>query len=219
MLCICKRLVLTLCGAILIGAPGPLHAAVVAEVEPNDTLATAQNLDGNFTLDFNENIGDIDGNNTSTVIPHVTVLGSGNNSFDYYSFTVPFAGALGIFDIDFTENDGRPIDLELFLFREDATFLAQNDDSPITAGALGSVSVVDPFIQHVFTTAGRHILAVGSFNSIPLSTGIGGTFVKAGDMYQLHVSVPEPSSAIPAAMALIALVGYTVAASRRNKVA
>ncbi|MCP3911845.1 MAG: ricin-type beta-trefoil lectin domain protein, partial [Actinomycetia bacterium] len=58
----------------------------VDEVEPNDTLATAQYLSGgDFTLDFDPDVGSTAAN-TSVGIPHVTVVGSGDESYDYYSF-------------------------------------------------------------------------------------------------------------------------------------
>ncbi|MDQ3330741.1 MAG: hypothetical protein M3552_08810 [Planctomycetota bacterium] len=81
-------------------------AGFVLESEPNNTLATAQNINGNFTLDFSSNIGDVAGNNTSTTIPHVTISGTGDGTYDYYSFFVAVAGSIGIFDIDFGYDNG-----------------------------------------------------------------------------------------------------------------
>ena len=71
------------------------------EVESNNSLASAQNLDNAFwSLAFNQNIGDFFGN-TSEKIPHLTVKGTGDGTVDYYSFDVANAGDRGIFDIDF----------------------------------------------------------------------------------------------------------------------
>ena len=75
-------------------------AGVVVENESNNRLDQAQNVDDLFSLAFDENIGDAI-QNTSMQIPHVTIIGEGNNSFDFYEFEVSNAGDRGIFDIDF----------------------------------------------------------------------------------------------------------------------
>ncbi len=189
----------------LAAAADPARGTTINKVPGNDSIGSAQNLDGLFSLDFNPDIGDINGTNTSLTLPHATVLGFGDNTFDYYSFTVAFPNTLGIFDIDHTSAaGGQSLDLELFLFALDGTLLAQNDDfSPVTAGAGGSISTEDPFIQHTFTDPGRYVIGVGRFNSIALPTGIGGSEIKPGDQYTLHVSVPEPATAISAIAALL----------------
>ncbi|PLS83795.1 MAG: hypothetical protein CYG60_21315, partial [Actinobacteria bacterium] len=76
---------------------GAALSAPVNEVEPNDSTAQAQNIDRYFSLDNNPEISN------STTVPHATVNGTGNDTFDYYSFTVPEAGvttSLGVLDID-----------------------------------------------------------------------------------------------------------------------
>ena len=78
--------------AIASGIADRAQALPVAEVEPNDTLATAQSIsNASFSLDSDANITD------STIIPHATVTGTGDGTFDYYSFTVKDAGSRGIF--------------------------------------------------------------------------------------------------------------------------
>ena len=78
-------------------------ASVVAEVEGNDSLATAQNLDGYFTVGSDPNV-----TNAATT-PYVSVIsGPGGSNYDYYSFTVATAGSYGIFDIDFGMNEFDP---------------------------------------------------------------------------------------------------------------
>ena len=215
----CAALVLM---AVVVFVPAGVMAGIVAEVEPNDTPATAQYLAAvDFTLDFHANIGDTLGN-TSTTIPHITIQAQGDNTFDYYSFDVVNAGTRGIFDVDETAAtiDG-PLDLEIFLFRDDMVHFAENDDAPITNGALGSTSARDPFLEYVFASPGRYILAVGRFNSIALSTGIGGSQIKPGDEYQLHVSldssiVPEPATWLLSLMATVCLAARSAVRRRRR---
>lgn len=71
-----------------LGSGGSLN-----EVEPNNSIDTAQNLDSSFVLQVNPNV------ESSDTIPHVSIAGTGNGTFDYYSFTAT-AGSTGIFDID-----------------------------------------------------------------------------------------------------------------------
>ncbi|NJN86930.1 MAG: filamentous hemagglutinin N-terminal domain-containing protein, partial [Leptolyngbyaceae cyanobacterium SL_7_1] len=71
-------------------------SGTVSELESNDSIATAQNLDPFFFL----NPGVADPNvEASNTIPYVSISGTGDNTFDYYSFSAT-AGSGGIFDID-----------------------------------------------------------------------------------------------------------------------
>ena len=109
------------------------HASIVAEIESNNSLGAAQNIDGSFSLDFSPDIGNITGANTSTTIPHVTINGTGNGTFDYYRFTVTTPESLAIFDIDYGSFPGG-IDTKLGLFNSAGTPIASNDDFSTAAG-------------------------------------------------------------------------------------
>ncbi len=157
--------------------------ASVVEVEPNDTLATAQNVDASvWSLTPNSNI------DSSTTRPHITISATGNATFDYYSFTAN-AGDVGVFDTDFTN-----FDTELFLYDSAGNLLAENDDSGVDPGPTG----LDSFIQHTFATSGTFIIGVGRFNSFGSPGGITGSTPLAGDTYQLHVSVDGKPAAVSA---------------------
>ena len=167
---------------------------VVPEIEPNDNLTTALNIDNlGFSLDFDPNITDTLGINTSTVLPHISIQGTGDGSFDYYSFTVANAGDSAIFDIDFGSGlanngaiNGDPLDSELYLFDSFGTLLSNNDDSTVDAG---STSGLDSFIQFTFATPGTYVVGVASFPSSAVAGGISGSGVPAGSDYTLQVSV------------------------------
>lgn len=179
--------------AILISASQCL-GGVVVESEANDTLAAAQSLDGLFSLEFNENIGDTAAN-TSTTMPHVTVMGFGDNTFDFYSFTIASPGQRGIFDIDFAYDGSGYSDMSMHLFKADGTWLASNTNSSAAYGALGSTTHHDPYLEYVFSSAGVYVLGLAQEYTIPLPVGrLGGSPVKPGKNYQLQVSVPEPSA-------------------------
>ena len=165
----------------------------VPEIEPNNTIAEAHDLEDEFwNLGYNSNIGDA-GGNTSTVIPHVSIDGSGDNSFDYYIFDVIIPpddddGVVkGIFDIDITFDEQLDptgvFDAELYLFdASSGALLASNQDSNASLGDQGSTSDADPFLEFDFDTNGTYAILV---------TGPLGTPVQVGDFYTLQVSLEE----------------------------
>ena len=168
---------------------------VVPEIEPNDGVTTALNIDNlGFSLDFDPNINDTIGTNTSTVIPHISIQGTGNGSFDFYSFTIANAGDSAIFDIDFGGSvsnagvlNGDNFDSELFLFDSLGQSLARNDDFfPTDAGSSTSL---DSFIEFTFVTPGAYVIGVASFPSSAVTGGITGPGVPSGSDYTLHVSI------------------------------
>ena len=116
---------------------GAASASVVAEVEGNDSLATAQNLDGYFTVGSDPNV-----TNAATT-PYVSVIsGPGGSNYDYYSFTVATAGSYGIFDIDFGMNDFDPW---LTVFDAAGNLLTTQDDLGYTDP--GSIHRYDPYLD------------------------------------------------------------------------
>jgi uncharacterized repeat protein (TIGR01451 family) len=151
----------------------------VNEVEPNDSIPAAQDLDGQgWSLQFDPDIGDT-ASNTSTSIPHVTIYGTGDDTYDYYVFTVHNAGDRGIFDIDYGTTGGF-VDAFLDLFRADGTWLAADDDSPTAWGAGGSTSSLDSYLEYVFPAPGTYVIRVGRCCVGP---------VPAGSGYRLQVSI------------------------------
>lgn len=197
------RIVAPLGFAVLL-ISGNASATVISEVEPNDTLNTAQNIDAFFSLDFNPDILN------STTTPHVTIEATGDNTFDYYSFTVPTAGTVGVFDIDWTQPDGPSgLDTVMALWDAAGNVLAFNDDFDATAGAGGSLQAdlftlgFDSFIEHGFDAPGWYFVGVAESAGALTAPDLGGWTIDnsnplaAGTNYTLHVSiasVPEPGS-------------------------
>lgn len=162
------------------------------EVEPNNTLLTAQNVDaGPWSLNFSPDIGDATVN-TSLLIPHLTINGTGDGTFDYYAFTVANAGDRGIFDVDngFV-SAGAPgsFNSQIFLFDRFGNLLASNDDSLISDGAGGSVSTLDSYLEFVFPTPGIHVLAVARSPSTATGGVVSDTPLQIGDVYTLQISL------------------------------
>ncbi|MCA9136973.1 MAG: DVUA0089 family protein, partial [Planctomycetales bacterium] len=157
---------------------------ILADVEPNNTISLAQQTDNvQWSLASDGDITD------STSIPHLTVQGTGDGTFDYYAFTVSGANVRGIFDIDYGYTGVFPgsFDTELFLYDQTGTLLDLNDDA--VAGDAGSDSSLDSFIDYLFTSPGTYVVAVGRFDSFPSQGGVSGNAPDYGDTYVLHLSV------------------------------
>ncbi|MBW4523188.1 MAG: DVUA0089 family protein [Scytolyngbya sp. HA4215-MV1] len=178
----------------LAGGTGQLN-----EIEANDSLSGAQAIGNNFSLVSDPNI------ESSLVIPHVTVRGTGNNTFDYYAVNVT-TGNRAIFDIDGdVNNDGiadpGALDTQLFLFDSDGNVLAENDDFRTTAGGRGSFpnqfdvgSRYDSYIDYTFMTPGTYYIGVGQFFSFAngaSQTPLQGNRPNFGDNYTLQVSIDQ----------------------------
>ncbi len=168
-------------------------ASTPSEKEPNNSLAGAQNLDDEFwTLDFSPDIGN-QVSNTSTTIPHASVQGDGDGTFDYYAFTVNAPGELGIFDIDYGfDGTANGFDAELYLYDNAGNLLASNlNAGASSAGAGGSINTADPYLEFVFTSAGRYVIGVAEAGSTGANGGITGNPPDAGDTYVLQVSLED----------------------------
>lgn len=177
-----KRIVLLVTTALVMAAmmvvyAGAALAVPVDEVEQNDTFAGAQNIDAYFSLDADPNIADYTGaENTSTTVPHATINGTGDGTYDYYSFTVP-EYVISSFDID----GAYPgFDSVLRLYDSNGTLVAANDDNG-SYSEPGSLSYKDSYLQYPLS-AGTYYIKVGSY----WDNGI-----DAGASYQLHVSIPN----------------------------
>ena len=176
-------------------ASGVALAAVVSEVEPNDSIpAGAQALAAaSFDLTANTDITD------STGVPHATVNGSGdatidgsdNDTFDYYSFTVPAGDPLRvILDIDHTTPDGATqYDSYIELYDSNGGFLADSDDASGDPGSTtDDPNVRDSFIQTTLDP-GTYYVGVGQFYFDELTGDVFMAEVPDTATYQLHVSV------------------------------
>ncbi|HUR55183.1 MAG TPA: pre-peptidase C-terminal domain-containing protein, partial [Gemmataceae bacterium] len=171
-------------GAVLGTVDSAPAAPPVAEAEPNDSQGTAQSLDGaTFTVASDPFV------TQSFTIPHITVLGTGDGTFDYYSFTAG-AGDRGIFDIDFENFDSM-----LFLYGPSGNLLAVSDDN---GGDPGSGSFFASYIDYTFAAAGTYTIAVAQFYSYDVGGGVDGTPIFLGQVYSLHVSLSGKPYAPPA---------------------
>ena len=193
--------VLSMLLAIALWTPRIALASFIAEVEPNNTGATAQNVNGNFSLDNDPNI------NSSTTIPHVSIRATGDGTFDFYTFTT--SGGTIILDIDATNVSPRN-DTQIGIWNAAGTLVGQNDDDPSPTADPGSFEdgfgTLDSFLQLAGQPAGGYTVGVCRFscgfaNGFLMTGGVQG----AGDFYTLHISTAVSTSTIPEPSAMILL--------------
>jgi hypothetical protein len=191
------RRILVLLTTMVMGvvlASGVALAAAVSEVEPNDSIAGAQAIAAtSFDLTENADIAD------STTIPHAEVDGKGNDTFDYYSFTVPQQGTTSsTFDIDSTEGGSMfGYDSYLRLFDSSSTVLAFSDDSAVDPGSTedpssGAGMTRDSYLTYTFSTPGTYYIEVGG--CCPTSAGGVPFPVPNTATYRLNVSIPPDTT-------------------------
>lgn len=227
---ISRTVIAPLAGAALL-LPGWSSAELILETEANNSLATAQPIDGHFTLDFHPDIGNgthVD--NTSTTIPHVSIRGSGDGTFDYYSFYFPGPGLTTGFVVLDIDDSSSGFDSWVGLWASDGTLLGHNDDYDYRGGAGGSVAhysgtmSYDSLMTTYITTPGTYIVGVAKAPASPLTGGFdpGSATPGGGDLYTLQISVegvpvvPEPSSC---ALVGVGAMWLSAAARRRRKTA
>ena len=222
-----RNVICVMVGALLLTGVSQVRAGVVLEVEPNDTIATAQNVDALFGVESNPNIQD------STSIPHATVRSPSNTNnnpanFDVYSFTVTQSNSLGRFDMDgLVDADGNFLaqtnfDGFLELFNALGTRIAFDDDFSTGTGFTdpGSGPVTtDPFLEFTFTDPGTYFIRAGETQNATTSNPITG-----GRIYSLNISVensvvavPEPTSLALLSVGMVTFAGGAAVRRRRKK--
>ncbi|MBI1313734.1 hypothetical protein GC176_20775, partial [bacterium] len=137
------------------------------------SLSGAQNVDAAAW-----NLAEIVTIESSTTIPHITINGTGNDTFDVYSFTAG-AGDRGIFDIA-----NNSFDTELFLFDSSFNLLDSNDDFDD-----GDGDGTDSTIDFTFASSGTFYLVVGRYDSSAANGTLRGDTPSTGDTYDLHFSI------------------------------
>jgi hypothetical protein len=204
--------------AFSIGARGDM----IFNQEPNNTFSTAQVIPrSDFTLDFNANIGTGGGGgfvNTSTVLPHVTVLRPGtaesSANLDFFRFTLPQQGVI-VLDIDDTPVP-TTFDTVLHLFNGSGVLLATNDNAVATGPGDGSGLIgglLNSRIETGILPAGDYIVAVAQSPSFGSDGGGVTDPIPAFSSYTLNISVspiavPEPSTMALLGIGTAGLIGY-----------
>ena len=176
---------------------GDFGRPVLNEVNGNDSIHVPQNLDlGEWGVNYNAAIGDKDGNNTSELIPHITVHGTGDGTMDFYKFEITqemidnAGGSVrAIFDVDNGFDAGDSIDWgsALRLLNEDGDVvngLSEEGGDPAD-GAAGSSTWRDAFMETTLDTAGTYLIEISDY----IGKRSGDAGIPMGADYDLHVSV------------------------------
>ena len=140
------------------------NVAELTEVAGNNNPDSALPVQGYFNRQYSRAIGD-QKHNTSTQMPHVTVVGSGDNTLDFYVFDVSFAPNKVILDMDTGLNNSY-FDSELALFDSNGRLLEENDDMPSVYGQAGSDSEFHAYLEYTFTKP-RWVVAILSESAMP----------------------------------------------------
>ncbi|MEG4987519.1 DUF4347 domain-containing protein [Microcoleus sp. BR0-C5] len=165
----------------------------VAEIEPNDSIFTAQVIPASsFSLDFRSDIQTFSGTNISTTAPHATIQGTGNGTYDYYQFNA-LPGQQYIFDID-----NNNFDSELDLFDINGSYIVGNHDATEIGDTGGGGA---SFITYNSPNSASYVIRVGRF---PYYNGYDYVMtLNPGDYYSLHiVEVPTVLNAAPTDLTL-----------------
>jgi hypothetical protein len=185
--------------ALLTGAP-LAQAGPITEIDGNNSIATAQDVDAGFTSGpFVTNIESGPGSNISALTNHVTISSlAGDDTDDFFSFSLT-AGSTAIFDIDevSTPPGVRVMDSFLRVFDPSDTPIAENDDSPFLGpGDLPATgaATLNSFLSISALVTGTYVVEV----SDRFRPGLA-----ADSFYTLHIQrfdpadipeVPEPGT-------------------------
>jgi len=138
-------------------------------------------LDGQFSLAPDPDVLD------ATTVPHVKIVGTGNNSYDWFRVNLT-AGTTIRLDVDGTTNGLDPL---IELYDSSWTRLAWSNDSLVTAGAAGSADVLDSLLTFTVPATGTYIFAIGFFGGMQF--GAPTSFAMfPGQGYVINVSAYGP---------------------------
>ena len=122
--------------------------------------------------------------NTSDWLPHATILARGDNTFDYYSFTVDRASAFAIFDIDYGRSSEDFLETHIEVFDERGNLVSYSNGLSSSFGQGGSTSWHDDFEAFDLNEPGIYYVKISKHwkKEIPV-----------GASYILHISIHEHS--------------------------
>lgn len=139
-------------------------AAIVAETEAslastNNSVATAQSINGSFTAPPPGNVFSLPGISTTATIQGIV----GGNDVDYFSFTNTIAGSQLFLDVD---NTPATFDSIVAVFNPFGTLIGWGDDT--NPADPGSASSIDAILGPITLSAvGTYYIAISEFANYP----------------------------------------------------
>ncbi|NND67733.1 MAG: hypothetical protein HKN19_09110 [Halioglobus sp.] len=188
-----KKFAISLSAATLIGLSTAASALPVASNGSNNNLASAQSVNAFFDLSANAQI------ENSTLIPHVEITNTGgDNTFDYFWFSVSANGTDAVFDVDCgsqtagSPNTGcsdqdDPFDPFLDLLTPGGASLDFDDDD--FTGDPGSENNNLDSLLRTTLDSGDYVIRVSDWP---------GQEIPDGATYVLNVSIGNLPSTVPA---------------------
>ena len=149
---------------------------ILPEVEGNNTFPTAQVIaNTSFNRQVVADIQDFNGSNISTTYDHVSILGTGDRTFDLYRFNA-LANTQLVFDID-----NNNFDTILRLWNPNNNQLLSSNDDSIETGNTGNDTA--SFFTYKTLETSDYVIGVYRYSSSAL------TPPATGDSYTLHLSM------------------------------
>ena len=156
----------------------------IDEVEPNSTLAIAQDITASFSRVRSADILH------SAFLPSVSITATGDNTADYYKVIVNDVDSSYIFDIDYGISHGGSFDSYIYLQNSTGGNIVTNNHFwPASGGGSGSFNVHDSYIKYKFSSTGTYYLKV---------IRSGRSYVDTGSTYTLQVSKENSSFIVDA---------------------
>ncbi|MAH85195.1 MAG: hypothetical protein CBB68_13185 [Rhodospirillaceae bacterium TMED8] len=131
----------------------------LSESEPNNTLATAQDIPrSGFKVVSNSDVGN-DSYPWTSISAHLNP----QNEWDWYRFELQ-AGERIILDIDYAQGAGDSVDMYMYLMNSGGGNIASNDDTNKNTGGGGSSHNYDSYIEYTATSSGVYYAKLKSYN-------------------------------------------------------
>lgn len=202
-----KQLIGVLAAVMLANAA---QAAVIGEIEGNNTASTAQNVNSAFSTGFQTGVI---GSSSGWSWVSIDARQTANNTFDWYTFNVG-SSSNWWFDID-TANDA-----EFGLWDSVGNLLFWQDDLAHDYASTGLLSEAndDSFLfpeRSMSLNSGTYFMAIGTFNSWG-SNGYNISGSTAGS-YVLNISTDIAPVPLPATLALLGLGLVGLGVTRKLK--
>ncbi len=170
-----------------------IDTLVAPNLAANNTLGSAQSLNG-----ARWNIAPGTSVVSAASVPHVTISGTADGTFEYYSFTLLEPSIVNI-DVDISNSVTAAAGNDSFivLWNAAGAVQASNNDGAAEGGFLNT----DSALNTATLPAGTYTVGLArngvTFNTTGFTSAAGTTALASGTPFSLHISTTSPQSAEP----------------------